>query len=94
MTPSKKVKTLADFRAVHDPNVVVPAKIKATLAAMEKADKTAWEYEGDFLKLSGISTTQLGQFRSQFEGYIVETTGKSSKRVWFATVAAANAARG
>lgn len=89
-----KPKTLSDFKAVHDLNVVVPAKITAALTAMEKEHPESWEYEGDFIRRSGISTTQMGQFRSQFEKYIVETSGRNPKRVWFATEKAAKAARG
>lgn len=82
-----KPKTIADFRSAHDPNVIVPNKIRAALAAMLKEGTEQWEYELDFLKRSGISTTQLGQFRDQFADHIIEASGSSgrnAKRVWFA----------
>ena len=56
------------------------------LAAIEKEGAENWLYEGDFLKLSGLSTTQLAMFREQFEKHIVEAPaahGKSVKRVYF-----------
>lgn len=78
-------KTLADFRAAHDRNVIVPAKIKKALADLEKAGAENWLYESDFIKLAGISQTDIGMFREQFADHIVETTGRNSKRVWFAS---------
>jgi len=81
-----KPKTLADFKAAHDPNVIVPNKIRAALAAIEKEGPENWLYEVDFLKLSGVSTTQLSQFRDQFADHIIETPASSrgsAKRVYF-----------
>ncbi len=93
--PKKKaVKTLADFRAAHDKNVIIPNKIRAALAAMAIEGPESWEYEVDFLRRAGVSTTDLGAFRDQFEEYIVEAKAKTVKRVWFATEKAAKAARG
>lgn len=82
---------LSSFRAVHDPNVTVPAKINSAFEQLRKAEgKEAWRYEGDFMKLARISQTDLGRFRAQFAGHIVETKGRNAKRVWFVdkTVAA------
>ena len=90
----KAPKTLADFRSAHDRNVIVPAKIKAALAKMAEEGAENWEYEKELIALAGISVTDLGQFRDQFEAHIVSTTGKNPKKVWFATVKAAKAARG
>lgn len=94
MTTKKTPKNLGTFRALHDDNVVIPNKIKAALATMAQAGHEEWEYEGDFIKLAKLSTTQLGAHREQFLGYIVETSGKNAKRVWFATEKAAKSARG
>lgn len=94
---ASKVKTLADFKAAHDPNVIVPNKIRAALAAIEKIGPEHYEYEVDFLKLSGISTTQLAMFREQFAAYIVEapaSQGKSTKRVYFGNAKVAAKLRG
>jgi hypothetical protein len=89
-------RTLNDFRAAHDRDVIVPRKIKDALATMAKKHREHFEYESDFVKLAGISQTDLGAFREQFADHVVVTAnvhGKSSKRVWFATAAAAKAAR-
>lgn len=87
-------KTLADFRAAHDPNVIVPAKITKALADMEAESQENWEYENDFMRRAGLSTTNLAMFRPQFEAHVVETTGRNPKRVWFASVKVAEQARG
>lgn len=95
IAPAKPAKKNLDaFRSVHDKNVTIPNKIRAGLAALEKAEGSeAWEYEGEFVKRSGISQTDLGAFRSQFEDHIVETNGKAAKRVWFVDVKTAATAR-
>lgn len=93
MTASKpKARSVSDFRAAHDRNVIVPNKIRAAIAAMAAIDKEHWEYESDFVKLAGISQTDLGQFRDQFAPNVVETPkmhNRSGRRVWFATAKAA-----
>lgn len=92
-----KAKTLADFKAAHDPNVIIPSKIKTALAAIEKEGSENWLYEVDFLKLSGLSTTQLGAFRDQFEAHIVVAPGahgKTTKRIYFGNAKVAAKLRG
>lgn len=92
-----KSKTLADFRAAHDPNVIVPNKIRAALEGLMRIGPEHWEYEGDFLKLAGLSTTQLSAYREQFTAHIVETphtNNRAPRRVWFASPKAAKLARG
>jgi hypothetical protein len=84
--PKSQPRTLADFKAAHDPDVIIPAKMRAALAAIEKEGAENWLYEEDFRKLASISATQLGAFRDQFAAHIVETPGmhgKSGKRVYF-----------
>jgi hypothetical protein len=87
-------KTLADFRATHDPDVVFPAKIRKALADMEAESDENWEYENDFMRRAGLSTTNLGRYRPQFEKHIVEIGGKNPKKVWFASAKVAEKARG
>lgn len=92
-----KAKTLADFKAAHDPNVIVPAKIKAGLATIEKDGSENWLYEVDFLKLTGLSTTQLAAYRDAFETHIVVAPaahGKSVKRIYFGNAKVAAKLRG
>lgn len=95
--PSKAAKTLADFRAAHDLNVIIPNKIRAALGAMYAEGAENWEYEQDFMRRAGLSQTQIGAFREQFADHIVTTphaNGRQPKRVWFADRKAAKAARG
>lgn len=99
-----KPRTLSDFRAAHDKDVVIPNKIRAALEAMAKEHAERWCYEGEdpdvgpgILKRTGISTTDLGRYRERFEAHIVVVPGRNgksqAKRVWFATIKAAEAAR-
>lgn len=91
-----KVRTLADFKAAHDPNVIVPNRIRVALASLAKEGVEAWEYEGEFLKRAGISQTQLGQFREHFLAHIVEAPGtraRTGRRVWFGDVKTAKKLR-
>ena len=77
-------KTLDDFRAAHDKNVIIPAKIKAALSEMLKEGAENWSYEAEFIRRAGISQTDMGLFRDHFADHVVETAGKTNKRVWFA----------
>lgn len=89
---AKPVKNLSSFRAIHDKNVVVPNKIRAGIASLEKEHgPEGWEYEMDFIKRCGVSTTDFGAFRDAFDDQVVETTGRNPKKAWFATVRAARA---
>ena len=89
MTKTTPKNSLATFRDAHDRNVIVPRSIKAALAELLKADKENWVYEGELMTLAKISATDLGRVREQFKDHIVETTGRNSKRVWFASAAVA-----
>lgn len=90
-----KAKSIADFRNLHDQNVIVPNKIRAALAAMLKEGPEQWDYEGDFIKRAGISTTQLGQFREQFLDHVIEAGGaRAARRVWIADPKVAKKLRG
>ena len=72
-------KSLADFRATYDKNYVVPKKIEEGL---KKLGKKGWQYEVEFIRTCGISTTDLATFRDQFEEYYVNVGGRNPKRVW------------
>lgn len=81
-----KGKTLEEFRSMHDKNYIVPKKIKDALAQLGDS----WEYEIDFIKIAGLSTTDLVTFREQFEAHIVsvKVNGTSHrKNVWAGTPA-------
>ncbi len=83
-------KTLADFRAIHDKDFVIPNKIKAGLEAL---GNDGWEYEADFQRICGCSTTDFAKYRSQFEDYYVTTSGANPKRVWAGSKALATKMR-
>ena len=91
-----KAKTLADFRAAHDKNIIVPEKIRKALAAMLKEGAENYEYEAEFIRRAGVSQTDMGLFRAQFEDEHVVNVGteRSPKRVWFADPKVAKKARG
>lgn len=97
MSKKPATRTLADFRAAHDPDVMIPAKIRAALATLEKEGAEEWRYEAEFIALAKIGQAQMSQYRDQFSSHIVEAPsvgGRAPKRVWFATTKAAKAARG
>lgn len=79
-------KGLQDFRALHDKNFLVPQRIKAGLDALGDG----WEYEVDFVRSCGLSTTDFARFREQFEEFSVNVgSARSPKRVWAGTKAMA-----
>lgn len=83
MKDSTKPKTLDDLRAVHDDGVVIPARIKARLAAMFKIGPEEHDYEAEFLKAANVSNNKISAFRQQFKKHIVALPNKG-KRIWFA----------
>jgi hypothetical protein len=86
-----KGKSLADFRAVHDKSVTIPQKIEAALVKMAKDNGPEhWEYEGQFIKLVGVSQAEFGQYRDKFKAHVVAIKSNgTTKRVWVATAKAA-----
>lgn len=95
---SRNVET---FRAAHDRNVVIPNKIRAALAQMEKDHGPEhYEYESDFIKLAGVGGSDLNSHRDTFTAHVVEAkpiglgNARAARRAWFATAKAAKAARG
>lgn len=93
---SKAKASLASFRAAYDKNVILPEKIRAGLASLEKEHgPEGWEHEAQFIKRVGTSTTDFALFRDQFDKHVVNVASeRAPKRVWFATEKAAKAARG
>jgi len=73
----KRGKTLSDFRNTYDKATIVPAKVKAALKELGAA---GWEYEVAFAKLAGVSLSDLGMFRDEFAGYVVNL--RDSRRAW------------
>ncbi len=97
-TPTKKPeKSLAAFKQLYDPNVRIPAQVKAGLESMIRdLGPEAWEYELDFAKRCAIGTAQIGAFREQFDKHnvIVRSSHRAEKRVWFGDAKIAAKARG
>jgi hypothetical protein len=91
---AKQKKDLSAFRAAHDRSVIVPNKIRAALAELEKAEGAeAWEYEAEFIRRAKISQADIGAYRDGFSAHVVETIGNKGKRIWFAQVKVARTAR-
>jgi hypothetical protein len=101
----KSNSTLSAFKSLHDPTVIIPAKIKAALAKLAKED-VAFAYEASdprgglaMTKRANVSTIHLAQYREQFAGHIVKVaadTGskRAARLVWFGDAAVAKEARG
>ena len=91
-------RTLAMFRAAHDKNVIVPNKIRAVLEQIRKVGPEHHEYEADVIRMAGISQTDIGLFREQFEDHIVVTAStpgnRNPKRVYFGDPKVAAKVRG
>lgn len=96
--PKAAGRTLSDFKAAFDPDVRIPAQIRAGLKSLLAEGPEAWEYEADFLRRcgQGVGNTHISRYRPQFEKHIVvvRIKGKNDKNVWFADVKAATKARG
>lgn len=94
MATAKPKKDLSTFRASHDRSVIVPNKIRAALAELEKSEGAeAWEYEAEFIRRAKLSQSDIGTFRDQFTAHVVDTVGNKGKRIWFAQAKVAKAAR-
>jgi hypothetical protein len=88
-TSAPKVgKSLADFQASHDKDYIVPNKIKAALQELGEG----WSYETDFLRLAGVSVTDLALYRDSFSPYWL-VVDRSGKRVWAGSKAMADKMR-
>lgn len=81
-------KDVEAFRQLHDKNFRIPKIIKDALVDLGDS----WEYEAEFMKRSGISSTDVATFRDQFADhwFEVRTHTRNSKRVWCGTVKLAN----
>ena len=97
--------TLDTFKSLHDPTVIIPAKITAALAKLAK-EEVAFAYEATdsrggipMTKRADVSTIHLAQYRKQFADHIVRVADQTGNRraprlVWFGDPAVAFAARG
>ena len=76
--------SMEDLDKHYNPNVIVPAKIKAALAKLGDNAMTSLNFQ----KESGVTTLQLSQFADQFESFqvVVRENGKP-KTLWCGTEA-------
>lgn len=87
---------LASFKATHDPKVVIPNKIQATLDKLASVNPESWLPEEDFLKQADVSKEEARGHREAFDEYIVEVKKKgrsTAVRFWFADPKVAAKAR-
>ena len=93
----KTARTLGDFNAEHNPDVKIPAKIKAALAELLSEGREAWEYESEFIARCKVGSGLIAKYRDQFMKHIVDVKakdGRNHKNVWFADPKVAARARG
>lgn len=93
MTTPKKISnslSLSDLDKQYNPNVIVPAKIKAALAKLGDNAMTSINFQ----KEAGVTTLQLSQFTEQFENFqvVVRDNGRP-KTLWCGTEAFAKKVR-
>lgn len=76
--PKAAGRSVLDFRAEHDKSFIVPQRIREGIKKLGEG----WEYEVGFLRLSGLSTTDLAAYRDEFSEFTVMVGGRNPKRVW------------
>lgn len=79
-------KSLEAFRAAHDRDYIIPARIKESLNELGES----WEYEADFIRRCGVSQIDFAAYRDQFTDFFINTDGSHrnrGKRVWAGTKA-------
>lgn len=97
MASKVKPRTVADFKALHDKDVIVPNKIRAGLQALLDIGPQHWEYDDGFRALCGLQAAELANYRDLFKRnwFLTpgKTGGKTPKRVWFGNAKVADAHR-
>lgn len=81
-SPAKPVgKTSAEFLKTYDKSTIVPAKIREALDKLGKS----WLSDLDFMRMAGVSPTDMTHFCDEFEEYVVVVTenGRKGRRIWF-----------
>ena len=89
----KKIATalsLDDLDKQYNPNVIIPARIRAGLAKLGDNAMTAMNFQRE----ANVTTLQLVQFAEQFEGHqVVVRDGGKPKTLWCGTEAFAKKVR-
>lgn len=87
MAVRPKARTVGDYRATYDLDVIVPNKIRAGLAELLKIGPEHYEFDEGFRSLCGLQAAQLSAYRDMFRNhwFFPPTTNghKNPKRVWF-----------
>jgi transposase len=83
-----KGRTLAQFRQAHDKDTIIPAKIRTALKELG----AAWLYEGEFIKLAGITYADVNAYRELFAANVI-VLRSDNKRVWAGTTGLAKQLR-
>jgi hypothetical protein len=86
-----KPRTVDDFKAAHDKDVIIPAKIRAGLAKLLEVGPQHYEYDEGFRALCGVQGAQMAAYRDlpEFAKYWFMAPNtrsggdKGEKRVWF-----------
>ena len=82
-----KARTVADYRAAHDKDVIIPNKIRAGLARLLAIGPEHYADNEEFRALCGVQAAELATYRNQFarNWFIVAGTNRSKtpKRIWF-----------
>lgn len=93
MAASKKnpaALSLEDLDQQYNPNVIIPARIRAALAKLGDNAMTSL----NFSREANLTTLQLAQFGEQFEKFqIIVREGGKGKTLWCGTEAFARKAR-
>lgn len=86
-----KARSLEAFRHEFDKDTIVPARIRAALAALGEG----WLFEVEFAQAAGVSLNDLGHYRDEFAAHhlVARSPGKAERRVWAGTPEAAAAMR-
>ncbi len=66
--PSPVGRSVAEFQRLHNPDIVIPEKIRAALARLG-ADK--WLYENELAHLAGMSSDRVRAYRHAFPDNVV-----------------------
>lgn len=77
-------KSFNEFVEHNDRNVMIPKRLTTALKQMGNS----WEDEREFLKLAGVSNTDITRFRDQFQEYIVVYRSAETgnvRRAWAGT---------
>lgn len=92
MTVKKKTTamSLEDLDRQYNPNVIIPARIRAGLAKLGDSAMTAMNFQHE----ANVTTVQLAQFSEMFEKFQVTVRdGGKAKTLWCGTEAFARKVR-